>query len=105
MAPALVALMPSNSIRPSSMIRSSTPQAKAPWAPPPCRARFTVFSWLSAVAVRALRVLTDMSMVVPRGVGLVKESVLGPAAVHRDGRGRHRCAGVGGEEHRQRGQL
>ncbi|MCY1429722.1 hypothetical protein D9M71_456520 [compost metagenome] len=38
-APALVPLMPSKSTRPSSSRASSTPQVKAPCAPPPCRAR------------------------------------------------------------------
>ena len=38
-APALVPLTPSNSNWPSSSSASSTPQVKAPWAPPPCRAR------------------------------------------------------------------
>ena len=38
-APALVALMPSNPMRSSSSRRSRTPQVKAPCAPPPCRAR------------------------------------------------------------------
>src|SRR5215207_8197780 len=42
MAPALVATMPSKSRRPSSSSRSMTPQVKAPWAPPPWRARFMV---------------------------------------------------------------
>src|SRR5579871_5853822 len=42
MAPALVALTPSMLTRGSSSNRSSTPQVKAPWAPPPCRARLTV---------------------------------------------------------------
>ena len=41
MAPALVALIASMSSRPSSSSLSSTPQAKAPWAPPPCRASVT----------------------------------------------------------------
>ena len=40
-APALVALMPSNAMRFSSSRRSSTPQAKAPCAPPPWSARLT----------------------------------------------------------------
>src|SRR5262249_24013369 len=43
MAPALVALIASTPIRPSSSRRSSTPQTNAPWAPPPWRARFTFF--------------------------------------------------------------
>ena len=38
-APALVPLSPSSDTRPSSSSLSSTPQVKAPWAPPPCRAR------------------------------------------------------------------
>ena len=44
MAPALVALMPSSTMRSSSSRRSSTPQVKAPWAPPPWRARLTVLT-------------------------------------------------------------
>ncbi|MCY1536258.1 hypothetical protein D9M68_717060 [compost metagenome] len=39
MAPALVPLMPAISSVSSSSRRSSTPQVKAPWEPPPCRAR------------------------------------------------------------------
>ena len=38
-APALVPLMASKCRRPSASSVSSTPQVKAPWAPPPCRAR------------------------------------------------------------------
>jgi hypothetical protein len=38
-APALVALTPSISMRSSSSRRSRTPQVKAPCAPPPCKAR------------------------------------------------------------------
>src|SRR6185437_6021535 len=41
-APALVPLMPSMRSWPSSSRRSSTPQVKAPCAPPPCSARLTV---------------------------------------------------------------
>jgi hypothetical protein len=40
-APALAPEMAAISSRPSSNRASSTPQVKAPWAPPPCRARFT----------------------------------------------------------------
>ena len=40
-APALVPLMPVTSSRPSSRKASSTPQVKAPCAPPPCSARVT----------------------------------------------------------------
>src|SRR5690606_1691075 len=40
-APALAPLMPAISRRSSSSSRSSTPQVKAPCAPPPCRARST----------------------------------------------------------------
>lgn len=43
-APALVALTPSIASRPSSSRRSSTPQAKAPWAPPPCNASVIGFT-------------------------------------------------------------
>src|SRR3954447_4912225 len=48
MAPALVALIPSKATRSSSSSRSSTPQAKAPCAPPPWRARFTMLTALPA---------------------------------------------------------
>ena len=41
-APALDAVIPSNARRLSSRRRSSTPQVKAPWLPPPCNARLTV---------------------------------------------------------------
>ncbi len=40
-APAEVPEMPSIFSQGSSISRSSTPQVKAPWAPPPCRARST----------------------------------------------------------------
>ena len=40
-APAEVPEMPSICSQGSSSSRSSTPQVKAPWAPPPCRARST----------------------------------------------------------------
>ena len=43
-APALAPVMASIAIRPSARIASSTPQVKAPWAPPPCKARLTDFS-------------------------------------------------------------
>jgi hypothetical protein len=43
MAPALVPLIVAISIRSSASSRSSTPQVNAPCAPPPCRARSTVF--------------------------------------------------------------
>ena len=41
-APALVPLRPSKPRRPSSRRASSTPQVKAPWEPPPCRARLSI---------------------------------------------------------------
>src|SRR4051812_9530325 len=45
--------MPSKPTRPSSSSRSSTPQAKAPWEPPPCSARFTilVLATVSGIAI------------------------------------------------------
>src|SRR5262249_23606955 len=43
-APAEVPEMPSISRRPSSSSWSSTPQVKAPCAPPPCRARLIGFA-------------------------------------------------------------
>ncbi len=49
MAPALVALMASMESRPSSSSLSSTPQAKAPCAPPPCSARLTGFVLAAAL--------------------------------------------------------
>src|SRR5271170_5379081 len=48
-APALVPVMPSKLSRFSSRRRSSTPQLKAPWLPPPWSARLTTFcstTWL-----------------------------------------------------------
>ena len=48
MAPALVALIPSKAIRSSSSSRSSTPQAKAPCAPPPWMAKFRILTALLA---------------------------------------------------------
>jgi hypothetical protein len=43
-APELVALTPSTSMRGSWSSRSSTPQVNAPWAPPPWSARLTRFT-------------------------------------------------------------
>src|SRR6185295_10289755 len=43
MEPALVPERPSISTRPSSRNLSMTPHAKAPWAPPPWRARLILF--------------------------------------------------------------
>ena len=48
--PALVAEMPSTVSWSSSRKRSSTPQVKAPWLPPPCNAKLTAFR----PAIRAL---------------------------------------------------
>ena len=48
-APAEVPEMPSKASRPSSRIASSTPQVKAPCAPPPCSARLTVLVFRAAV--------------------------------------------------------
>ena len=56
-APALVALMPSIPRRSSSSRRSSTPQVKAPCAPPPCRAR--LIDLTSTFLVDVLRGLVD----------------------------------------------
>ena len=57
-APAEVAVMPSISIASSSSRRSSAPQVKAPWAPPPCSARLT-----------RLRPCRGRSSAVPRSSG------------------------------------
>src|SRR5262245_16071135 len=43
MLPAPVAVIPSKVSRSSSSKRSSTPQVKAPWLPPPCSARLIAF--------------------------------------------------------------
>jgi hypothetical protein len=39
MAPALLAVIPSNDNRSSSSRRSRTPQVNVPWAPPSCKAK------------------------------------------------------------------
>ena len=41
--------MASISSRPSSRMRSSTPHVKAPWAPPPCKARLMRLRFLVAL--------------------------------------------------------
>src|SRR3954454_8867762 len=98
MAPALVALMPSNSIVSSSRRRSSTPQVKAPCAPPPWRARLMVRTRLASG--RALRVATSTCLFMASS-----RSVCGPAAVDRQRRAGDRSRGLAREEDRQRADL
>src|SRR5215211_5010376 len=98
MAPALVALMPSNSIVSSSSRRSSTPQVKAPCAPPPWRARLMVRTRLASG--RALRVAISTCVFMASS-----RSVRGPAAVDWQRRPGDRSRGFAREEDRQRADL
>ena len=52
MAPALAPVIASMASRPSSRMASSTPQVKAPCAPPPCKASDTAFSALGPASPR-----------------------------------------------------
>src|SRR5829696_5076601 len=97
MAPALVALMPSNAIVSSSR-RSSTPQVKAPCAPPPWRARLMVRTRLASGRGLRVAISTCLFMVSSR-------SVRGPAAVDRQRRPGDRSRGFTCEEDRQRADL
>src|SRR3954452_919237 len=98
MAPGLVALVPSNSIVSSSRRRSSTPQVKAPCAPPPWRARFMVRTRLASGRALRVAISTCLFMVSSR-------SVRGPAAVDRQRRPGDRSRGFAREEDRQRADL
>src|SRR4051794_25317326 len=98
MAPALVALMPSNAIVSSSSRRSSTPQVKAPCAPPPWRARLMVRIRLASGRALRVAISTCVFMVSSR-------SVRGPAAVDRQRRPGDRRRGFAREEDRQRADL
>src|SRR3984957_12720878 len=111
MAPALVALMPSNRRSFSSSRRSSTPQVKAPCAPPPWSARLMVF--LVAALARPDDLVEDSglaawppvvtsSMAFPRDrFGLMRR----PAAIDRKRGASHRCGGVGAQERGERAHL
>src|SRR5215207_6240158 len=98
MAPALVALMPSNSIVSSSSRRSSTPQVKAPCAPPPWRARLMVRTRLASGRALMVAISTCLFMASSR-------SMRGPAAVDRQRRPGDRSRGFAREEDRQRADL
>src|SRR6266702_3588450 len=88
MVPAGVALTPSTASRPSSSNRSSMPHANAPCAPPPCKAC-------------AIGFCPPFAGLVSRFAAMLHLLVLGPAAVHRERRRRHRCRAVGTQEHRE----
>ena len=98
MAPALAPVIASMASRPSSRMASSTPQVKAPWAPPPCSASETAFSALGPARPGKA----------PAGVGLpvlASGHCSGPAAVHGQvGAGDLACR-VGAQEDRERGDL
>src|SRR5215204_4171833 len=98
MAPALVALMPSNSIVSSSSRRSSTPQVKAPCAPPPWRARLMVRTRLASGRTSRVAISTCLFMASSR-------SVCGPAAVDRQRRPGDRGRGLAREEDGERPNL
>src|SRR4051812_34172561 len=98
MAPALVALMPSNAIVSSSSRRSSTPQVKAPCAPPPWRARLMVRTRLASGRALRVAISTCLFMVSSR-------SMRGPAAVDRQRSPGDRSRGFAREEDRQRADL
>src|SRR5215204_1525096 len=98
MAPALVALMPSNCRLSSSSRRSSTPQVKAPCAPPPWRARLMVRTRLASG--RALRVAISTCLFMASS-----RSVCSPAAVDRQRRPGDRSRGFAREEDRERADF
>src|SRR6185312_14481509 len=89
MAPALVPLMPSMKMRPSRISRSSTPQVKAPCAPPPCSARLTR---LRAVRRRKL-------------IDIAARLLAGPAAIHGQGDARDGGRIVAAQEDRERAEM
>src|SRR5579885_2497462 len=111
MAPALVALMPSRARRSSSSRRSSTPQVKAPCAPPPCSARLmdlvafrpagrgmrAGFAEVSRLSGRS-RMLASIGVSLPR-------SMRRPAAVDRERGAGDRGRGVAAEEDGERTQF
>src|SRR5205085_3509779 len=97
MEPALVALMPSKAMPSSSRRRSSTPQVKAPWAPPPCRARLTVFTALPSGRALSFEISTCLVM--------ASSSVSGPAAVDGQCGAGDGSAGVARQEHGERADL
>src|SRR6516225_8091673 len=69
MAPALVALIASIPRRPSSSKRSITPQTKAPCAPPPWSARFTLFDGWVSIFVPLVQYRHSAAGEPPNGVG------------------------------------
>src|SRR5260221_4817958 len=89
MAPAEVAEMPSNSNRSSASNRSSTPQVKAPWAPPPCKARLRrLVARLACRLARGLSPLVNLVAVFiivsyPAGSFSSVASMRRPAAIDR----------------------
>src|SRR5919198_4228865 len=86
MEPALVAVMASMASRSSSSSLSRTPQAKAPWAPPPWIARLTglrfpraaICSGVQALTYRGLSFLLIVGSIhLPRGGGPLANGIFG----------------------------
>src|SRR3984957_5731777 len=96
-APADVPEMPSMASRSSLKSCSSTPQVKAPWAPPPCSARLMRFGFGTASCSGARPGNSDDNILIMR----LRRSLRGPAAVDREiGAGdrlRHVGAKIDGE--------
>src|SRR3984957_13610280 len=96
-APADVPEMPSMASRSSLRSCSSTPQVKAPWAPPPCSARLMRFGFGTAFCSGARPGNSDDNILIMR----LRRSLRGPAAVDREiGAGdrlRHVGAKIDGE--------
>src|SRR5438093_5628115 len=90
--------MPSKSMRSSSSRRSSTPQVKAPCAPPPCNARLTVCV-VSAAARRVVRSPACVRFKVAACISCPPFiSMRGPAAIDRKSSAGDRLGSVAGEE-------
>src|SRR4029079_2845226 len=102
MAPALVATTPSKSSLGSSSSRSRTPQVKAPWAPPPCKARLRVLVAELEVALRFgtawVVVIVDLSM-------FSLPSMRSPAAIYGYGGAGNRASAVTAQEDGERADL
>src|SRR5580704_6327519 len=79
-APADVPEMPSMASRSSLKSCSSTPQVKAPWAPPPCSARLMRLGFGAAFRSGARPGNNDESILIMR----LCRSLCGPAAVDRE---------------------
>src|SRR3984885_1908403 len=98
-APADVPEMPSMTSRSSHSNCSSTPQVKAPWAPPPCSARLMRFGFGTAFCSGARPGTSDESIFIMQSPG--SRSLRGPAAVDREigagNRLRHVGAKIDGE--------